>query len=55
MDRFKKGGAYHKDYAIDPNTGHVRGHKLENVHGRNPHINIRREDLKKVLINIEPK
>ncbi|WP_425464201.1 RHS repeat-associated core domain-containing protein [Paenibacillus lentus] len=52
MDRFKQGGAYHKDYAIDPKTGRVRGHADNNDHGTFPHINIKRKDGKKVLINI---
>lgn len=52
MDRFKQGGAYHKDYAIDPKKGRVRGHSDDNDHGTYPHINIKRKDGKKVLINI---
>ncbi|WP_218032724.1 hypothetical protein [Paenibacillus ehimensis] len=52
MDRFKQGGAYHKDYAIDPISGRVRGHTEDNEHGAYPHINIKRKDGKKVLINI---
>ncbi|MBP9037179.1 MAG: hypothetical protein KBG38_05295 [Candidatus Cloacimonas sp.] len=52
MDRFKQGGAYHKDYAIDAETGNVRGHNDTNEHGAYPHINIKRVDGKKVLINI---
>ena len=52
MDRFKEGGAYHKDYAIDPNTGRVRGHAPSNDHGTYPHIKIKRTDGVKVAINI---
>ncbi|WRY61693.1 RHS repeat-associated core domain-containing protein [Kosakonia cowanii] len=52
MDRFKEGGAYHKDYAIDPNTGRVRGHAPSDDHGTYPHINIKRTDGVKVVINI---
>ncbi|WP_421849478.1 RHS repeat-associated core domain-containing protein [Marinomonas sp.] len=52
MDRFKQGGAYHKDYAIDPSTGTVKGHAPNNDHGKYPHINIKRRDGVKVLINI---
>lgn len=52
MDRFKEGGAYHKDYAIDPKTGRVRGHGLNDDHGKHPHINIKRTDGIKVVINI---
>jgi len=52
MDRFKQGGAYHKDYAVDPSTGRVRGHDPNNAHGEHPHINIKRTDGVKVLINI---
>jgi hypothetical protein len=43
MDRFKEGGAYHKDYEIDPATGRVRGHAPTDD-GNFPHININRED-----------
>ncbi len=53
MDRFKQGGAYHKDYAVDSKTGRVRGHDQPgNPHGENPHINIKRDDGTKVLIDI---
>ena len=52
MDRFKQGSAYHKDYSVDPTTGHVRGHELGNAHGTHPHINIKRTDGKKVIINV---
>jgi RHS repeat-associated protein len=52
MDRFKQGGAYHKDYAIDPQTGRVRGHLPDNLHGEYPHINIKREDGMLLIINI---
>lgn len=52
MDRFKEGGAYHKDYAIDPETGRVRGHGPNDAHGNFPHINIKRKDGVKVIINI---
>ncbi|MEL6865014.1 MAG: polymorphic toxin-type HINT domain-containing protein [Bacteroidota bacterium] len=52
MERFKKGGAYHKDYHIDPATGRVKGHGANNAHGTYPHINIKRKDGKKVIINI---
>ena len=52
MDRFKDGGAYHKDYAIDPATDRVRGHAPTDDHGNFPHINIKREDGIKVVINI---
>ncbi|WP_124330506.1 polymorphic toxin-type HINT domain-containing protein [Desulfonema ishimotonii] len=55
MDRFKQGGAYHKDYAIDPKTGGVRGYDSKNIHGKYPHVNIKRRDKKKVLINITGK
>ncbi|MBR1863217.1 MAG: hypothetical protein IJ806_03925 [Ruminococcus sp.] len=53
LDRFKEGGAYHKDYAmtIDKNTGKriVKGHDINNSHSQYPHINIKRRDGKKVL------
>ena len=52
MDRFKQGGAYHMDYAMGPNTGRVRGHAPDNSYGQYPHVNIKREDGKKVLINV---
>jgi RHS repeat-associated protein len=52
LERFKKGRAYHKDYAIDPKTGRVRGHGLEDAHGEHPHINVKRDDGTKVVINI---
>ena len=52
MNRFKQGGAYHKDYAIDPTNGRVRGHGLNDAHGDFLHINIKRTDGTKVLINI---
>ncbi|WP_179223621.1 hypothetical protein [Paenibacillus tyrfis] len=52
MDRFKQGGAYHKDYAIDPKTGRVRGHAEDNEHGAFHHINNKKKRWKKVLINI---
>ncbi|MHA8111770.1 hypothetical protein ACX122_01300 [Kosakonia cowanii] len=52
MDRFKEGGAYHKDYAIVPHTGRVRGHAASDDHGTYPHINIKRTDGVKVVINI---
>jgi RHS repeat-associated protein len=52
MDRFKQGGAYHKDYAIDRATGRVRGHETGNPHGAHPHINIKRTDGVKVEIRI---
>ena len=52
MDRFKQGGAYHKDYAVDPKTGRVRGHGPNDAHGEYPHINIKRTDGTKVIINI---
>jgi RHS repeat-associated protein len=55
MDAFKMGGTYHKDYAIDPATGRVMGHSDSNQHGDCPHINIKRTDGKKVLINITGK
>ncbi|MFH0897952.1 MAG: hypothetical protein V1855_00035 [bacterium] len=49
--RYKQGGAYHKDYSIDFQTGLVRGHE-NTPHGKHPHINIKRFDGKIVLINI---
>ncbi|OAT33421.1 hypothetical protein M976_00168 [Buttiauxella ferragutiae ATCC 51602] len=52
MDRFKEGGAYHKDYSVDPTTGRVRGHGPNDDHGNYPHINIKRRDGVKVVINI---
>ena len=52
MDRYKQGGAYHKDYGIDKKTGRVYGHPGKNPHGKYPHINIKRKDGKTVLINI---
>ncbi|MBS7443885.1 RHS repeat-associated core domain-containing protein [Enterobacter sp. 120016] len=52
MDRFKEGSAYHKDYAIDPETGRVRGHASTDEHGNFPHINIKRADGVKLVINI---
>ena len=53
MKRFKQGGAYRKDYAIDPKTSRVYGHIDENnPHGKYPHINIKRKDKTNVLINI---
>lgn len=51
MDRYKQGGAYHKDYAIDQKTGWVKGHE-NSKHGEYPHINIKRTDGKNVMINI---
>jgi|GEM_PF-1413937 len=51
-NRFSEGGAYHKDYGIDFDTGRVYGHPGNNPHGEYPHINIKRTDGKKVLINI---
>lgn len=54
MDRFKKGGAYHKDYAVSKKTGRVCGHEEGNPHGANPHINIKRTDGVKVEIRIAP-
>lgn len=54
MDKFKEGGTYHKDYSIDPSTGSVRGHGLDDAHGKYPHINIKRKDETKVVINIVP-
>ena len=56
MDRYKKGGTYHKDYGMkydkDKKTKHVYGHSGNNPHGKYPHINIKRIDGKQVLINI---
>jgi hypothetical protein len=53
MDRFKQGGAYHKDYPMDPTTGRVCGHSdPSNPHGASPHINIKRTDGVKVEIRI---
>ncbi|WP_434045201.1 MULTISPECIES: PAAR-like domain-containing protein [Sorangium] len=52
MDRFKIGGAYHKDYSVDRTTGRVRGHEPGNPHGEHPHINIKRTDGVKVEIRI---
>ncbi|WP_236545797.1 MULTISPECIES: hypothetical protein [Enterobacter] len=52
MDRFKEGSAYHKDYAIDPETGRVRGHASTDGHGNFPHMNIKRADGVKLVINI---
>ncbi len=54
LDRFKKGGAYHKDYATDKKSGRVCGHEAGNPHGANPHINIKRTDGVKVEIRIVP-
>lgn len=52
LDRFKQGGAYHKDYAVNKETGRVYGHAEGNPHGQYPHINIKRTDGKNVMINI---
>lgn len=52
INKFKEGGTYHKDYAIDHKTGRVIGHDTKNDHGAYPHINIKRKDKTKVLINI---
>ena len=52
MNRYKQGGAYHKDYSIDSLTGRVYGHAIDNPHGMYPHINIKRTDGKTVMINI---
>jgi hypothetical protein len=52
IERFKEGGAYHKDYGIDSQTGRVYGHGGSNPHGEFPHINIKRKDGAKVIINI---
>ncbi|MEM6272616.1 MAG: hypothetical protein AAF998_24605, partial [Bacteroidota bacterium] len=52
LDRYKEGGAYHKDYSIDPSTGRVRGHDPSDLNGEFPHINIKRKDKKTVLIKI---
>jgi len=46
-ERFSQGGAYHKDYGIDFDTGRVYGHPGDNPHGEFPHINIKRTDGKK--------
>jgi RHS repeat-associated protein len=54
MDRFKKGGAYHKDYAVSKKTGRVCGHEAGNPHGAHPHINIKRTDGVKVEIRVVP-
>ena len=51
MHRYKKGGAYHKDYIMDKEKKIVYGHE-DNPHGKYPHINIKRKDKKEVLINI---
>ncbi|MBR4085803.1 MAG: hypothetical protein IKK33_16120, partial [Lachnospiraceae bacterium] len=52
LDRFKQGGAYHKDYAVNKKTGRIYGHAEGNPHGQYPHINIKRTDGKNVMINI---
>lgn len=52
MERFKEGGTYHKDYSVAPKTGRVRGHSPNDAHGDYPHINIKRKDGVKVVINI---
>jgi hypothetical protein len=53
MHASRKPGTYHKDYAIDEETGKVRGHDGPNAtHGEHPHINIKRKDGTKVVINI---
>ena len=52
MNRYKQGGAYHKDYAINKKTGRIYGHDNNNPHGMYPHINIKRMDGKTVMINI---
>ncbi len=51
MDRYKQGGAYHKDYSVDFKTGIIRGHE-HGIHGKHPHINVKRADGKVVIINI---
>ncbi|MDI9341690.1 MAG: RHS repeat-associated core domain-containing protein [Sediminibacterium sp.] len=48
---YEQGGSYHKDYAIDPETGRVRMHK-NTEHGQYPHINIMRTDGVEVIIYI---
>ncbi len=50
MDRFKQGGAFHKDYTMK--DGRVCGHEKGNPHGEHPHINIKRTDGVKVEIRI---
>jgi RHS repeat-associated protein len=52
LDRFKQGGAYHKDYAMSKATGRVCGHEAGNPHGAHPHINIKRTDGVKVEIRV---
>ena len=56
MKQFKKGGTYHKDYMgiYDEETGRVivAGHDASDPHSQYPHINIKRRDGVKVLINI---
>lgn len=52
MNRYKQGGAYHKDYLIDCSTGRVYGHADNNPHGMYPHINIKHTDGKMVMIKI---
>jgi hypothetical protein len=52
MDRFKQGGAYHKDYHVDSKTMRIKGNSADNDHGTYPHINIKRKNGKKVLINV---
>lgn len=49
LDTYNRGGAYHKDYAIDPKTGRVYGHEAS-PHGHLPHINIMRKDGVEVVI-----
>ena len=54
MEASSKPGTYHKDYAIDKETGRVRGHENQ-THGDNPHINIKRSDGTKVVIDVDGK
>lgn len=52
QQRYKKGGAYHKDFLRDKETKKLYGHNENNPHGKYPHINIKRRDKKVVIINI---
>jgi len=45
LDRWKRGRAFHKDYAIDPATGRAVGHKAGPSWHDGPHIDINRGTL----------
>ena len=48
-------GMYHKDYLVDPKTGRIYGHDINNPHGDFKHINIKLPNGSKVTIKITPK